>query len=768
MRIRFIGAATAAMLVAGVPLTLQGAGPGTETLAAVPAAETTASAVAVESATTPAGDEPTAAAVTPDPVEVPGQPPACVTTASQKHDIVRLSGDDRFATAACASQLTYPEGAATVLLARGDEAGGYADALAGTVLAHAESAPVLMTRPDELPSATRTELERLDPERVLVLGGTKAVSNAVVRQVEGLGVTAERVAGDDRAGTAAAIADRVGASGTAFVVNGFRPPDALVAGAVAARAGAALLLVDDDRVPPSTAAALEGVGEVVIIGGYGVVSESAEAALVGLVPKVRRVSGASRDETAASVARTFPADATLHVVAGADRSLVDAIAAGWLAALPGGGPVLYAERDAPGHGSDRYLRLGGLADRPPARLLGGTSVLSDDLVATLEQRYDEATAGGPQPELRAFWVHLFDSALKSPAGIDRVLDAATRANLNTVVVQVVRRHDAYYASDVLPRTSDPAMPRDLDLLGRLIPAAKARGLDVHAWFVLAPAYHGAYDEVGLPPGHVYRDHGPASSDPWTTVSHDGRTSDYLDLGVPAVQDHVVAMITEVASRYDVAAIHLDYLRYDGTAWGYHPAVLARFRDATGRSDRPATTDGQWSDFRRGLMSELAQRIHDAVDAIDPDIRISMAAIAQGRGPTELGGFARTRAYAEKFQDWPMWLQRGWIDDVMPMIYFRENHSDHRAWHRDWIGFADGLVDGPGEVAYGHAAYLNNVAESMAQLEAGLAATSGAVLFSYQQDTCQPASDVVCSSVDPIGSLLGHLRAGRFAAPAPAP
>ena len=181
----------------------------------------------------------------------PAASPACVTFPSEDWPIARVAGADRFATAACAARAGYADGADTVVLARGDAAGDYADALAGTVLARAEDAPVLLTGPTSLAAPTRDAIVALGATRVLVLGGPVAISDRVVDEVERLVDDVDRIAGDTRAGTAAAIAARVPGEG-AFVVNGRRPADALTAGAAAARAGDALLLVEPDGIPAET------------------------------------------------------------------------------------------------------------------------------------------------------------------------------------------------------------------------------------------------------------------------------------------------------------------------------------------------------------------------------------------------------------------------------------------------------------------------------------------------------------------------------------
>ena len=144
------------------------------------------------------------------------------------------------------------------------------------------------------------------------------------------------------------------------------------------------------------------------------------------------------------------------------------------------------------------------------------------MVDALEQRYAEAADGGPTAQQRGMWVHLFDDSLKTRAGIEQVLDTAISANLNTVVVQGTRRHDAFYDSDVLPHTTDPDLEAGLDVLGTLIPAAHARGLQVHVWWSMMPSTHPSMQDEDLGPDHVNTQHGAGTAEPWVPGRLDAR------------------------------------------------------------------------------------------------------------------------------------------------------------------------------------------------------------------------------------------------------
>ncbi|USQ77398.1 cell wall-binding repeat-containing protein [Ornithinimicrobium cryptoxanthini] len=86
----------------------------------------------------------------------------------------RISGADRYATAVELSHDYAPP--TNVFLATGLD---WPDALAGAAMAGHEQNPVLLTQQGSVPGVTWTELDRLDPATVVILGGTSAVSTAV-------------------------------------------------------------------------------------------------------------------------------------------------------------------------------------------------------------------------------------------------------------------------------------------------------------------------------------------------------------------------------------------------------------------------------------------------------------------------------------------------------------------------------------------------------------------------------------------------------------
>ena len=175
----------------------------------------------------------------------------------------RIAGSDRFATAAAVSRSAFGAGVPVVYVATGTS---FPDALAGGPAARMGNGPLLLVSPGSVPSATATELSRLKPGRIVILGGTGVVSGTVANGLDAYTTgTVTRLAGVDRYSTAAVISKSAFPTGASvvYIATGSTFPDALAAGAAAARAKAPILLVSPSSIPGATAARASGKVEPV-------------------------------------------------------------------------------------------------------------------------------------------------------------------------------------------------------------------------------------------------------------------------------------------------------------------------------------------------------------------------------------------------------------------------------------------------------------------------------------------------------------------------
>lgn len=156
----------------------------------------------------------------------------------------RVSGADRWETAVrVAREAGAPSG--EVVIVSGTN---YPDAVsAGALTATGDRPPVLLTQRDALPPATLEGLSALRVERAVVIGGSAAVSGRVVEQLQRRGLQVRRLSGDSRFTTSVEVAKeamrRLDGPVPVVFATGQNYPDALSAGAFAARVGGPVVLV---------------------------------------------------------------------------------------------------------------------------------------------------------------------------------------------------------------------------------------------------------------------------------------------------------------------------------------------------------------------------------------------------------------------------------------------------------------------------------------------------------------------------------------------
>lgn len=291
----------------------------------------------------------------------------------------RLAGPDRYATAVAISQNFAS--ADTVYIATGTN---YPDALSAAPAAAAENAPLLLTLPYGLPAVVQTELQRLNPTTVHLVGSTAAIQANVKTQIESLlpGATVDRLAGPDRYATSRQIsAAAFPTASVAYVATGLNFPDALSAAAAAGDRNAPVILVNGvyAAIDAPTRQLLVDMGvTTVYIAGSAVVVSSGIESSIDSIPgvSVTRLAGPDRYQTSVAVnANAFTSETTAYVATG--LGFADALAGAALAGSQGSPLFISQPTCVPAP------TLGALASMgvTTVRLLGSTAVLSDGVAA---------------------------------------------------------------------------------------------------------------------------------------------------------------------------------------------------------------------------------------------------------------------------------------------------------------------------------------------------------------------------------------------------
>jgi putative cell wall-binding protein len=343
---------------------------------------------------------------------------------AEKAPVLRIYGANRYDTSAqIAYELQASVGAAldTVIITSGEN---YPDALAASAMVKTgtNEAAILLTQKDALPVSVANFLS--NPARVAssaqiyVIGGTSAVSDAVVAEIKTLGFVGatqvQRVSGADRYLTAIEVSKNVDVTNTSdiIIVSGTSFADGVAIGAVAASQEFPVLLAGPSGLSTETQARLKallavtGTDETIhIIGGTSAVPSVVEEQIVstavgGRPAQIKRYAGADRYATAALVSAVATAvghTAGLMLVTG--ENFADALSASALAAEDTLTPVLTAS-SALGTSSSAAVAAYVTAETKPEVIVvaGGTSAVSNVVAAAAQAvsptKYDLTFAGG--------------------------------------------------------------------------------------------------------------------------------------------------------------------------------------------------------------------------------------------------------------------------------------------------------------------------------------------------------------------------------------
>lgn len=233
--------------------------------------------------------------------------PAAASTPS----VTRIWGADRYRTATNISKETFAAGSAsTVVLATGRT---FPDALSASGLAGTVRGPLLLTAGTgiSVEPFVLDEVRRVGASRVIIVGGSGAVSEEIERSLGNSGLEVRRIQGPDRYATSAAVAREISASlganfgRQAIIARGDDFADALAAGPIAYSQRMPLLLTRPGELPTATSQAIIDlrVSSAIVIGGTGAVSPSVTQSLGAANVAWNRISGACRFTTAEEVAR---------------------------------------------------------------------------------------------------------------------------------------------------------------------------------------------------------------------------------------------------------------------------------------------------------------------------------------------------------------------------------------------------------------------------------------------------------------------------------
>jgi len=248
------------------------------------------------------------------------------------------------------------------------------------------------------------------------------------------------------------------------------------------------------------------------------------------------------------------------------------------------------------------------------------------------------------------------------AQIIRLLDAAKRCRLNALMVQVRPESDALYSSSLEPwsrfLTGTQGGSPGYDPLAFFIAEGRKRGIGIHAW--LNP-YRGAATSGNRAENHITRRFPQYAYKVGSVV--------YMDPGAPEIQAHILRVVKDLLTRYDLAGIHYDdyFYPYPTDSGKTYPfpddATYSAYRSRGGTLGK--------ADWRRENVNSLIRRTGELVHATRPGAKFGVSPFGIYQPGVPAGIKAGVDQYNQLFGDPVKWLGQGWVDYLAPQLYWRE-------------------------------------------------------------------------------------------------
>ncbi|VIG52720.1 N-acetylmuramoyl-L-alanine amidase [Clostridioides difficile] len=254
--------------------------------------------------------------------------------------ITELTGSDRYETAVKISKEGWKNGSDKVVIINGDVS---IDGIISTPLATTYNAPILLVEKNNVPNSVKSELKRLNPKDIIIIGDESSISKTTANQIKStVNASQTRLNGSNRYETSLLIAKEIDKNHDVEKVyitnaNGGEV-DALTIAAKAGQDKQPIILTDKDSITDNTSKWLENedLQNAYFIGGPQMISTNVINKVNGITKDNvtnNRVYGADRHETNANVIKKFYTDDELEAILVAKSDvLVDALAAGPLAA----------------------------------------------------------------------------------------------------------------------------------------------------------------------------------------------------------------------------------------------------------------------------------------------------------------------------------------------------------------------------------------------------------------------------------------------------
>ncbi len=252
-----------------------------------------------------------------------------------------------------------------------------------------------------------------------------------------------------------------------------------------------------------------------------------------------------------------------------------------------------------------------------------------------------------------------------------ILDSLESLGINAIIFQVRPTADALYKSEFEPVShwlaGKQSFPNEelkiknyefWDPLEWTIEQAHSRNMEVHVWLNPYRVNLAKTDTSMICADHVWRKH------PEWFWEYNKQW--YFDPGLDVTREWICTIVQDIVTRYDIQAIHMDDYFYP------YPAGGKLLPDTKTFAAHPrGFTDIR--DWRRNNVNLAIQDISRTIHECKPEVQFGISPFGVWRNAKVDSTGSATQAgitnYDDLYADIRLWIQRGWIDYVLPQLYW---------------------------------------------------------------------------------------------------
>ncbi|RRD02247.1 glycoside hydrolase family 10 protein [Prevotella sp. OH937_COT-195] len=275
-------------------------------------------------------------------------------------------------------------------------------------------------------------------------------------------------------------------------------------------------------------------------------------------------------------------------------------------------------------------------------------------------------------EFRGAWVQCVNgqftglSTHAMQSSLTHQLNELQKDGVNAIIFQVRPECDALYESSFEPwsrfltGTQGVSPSPYWDPLKWMVEQCHKRGMEIHAW--INPYRAKTKGTNNLSRNHVVIRH------PEWVFEYDGQF--ILNPGIPECREYICKIVNDIVKRYDVDGLHIDDYFYPYPVAGQKIDDERQFK----QNNNGIKNIGDW---RRYNVNVFIKQMHDSITSVKPWVKfgVSPFGIYRNKKTSPIGSETNgLQNYDDLYADVLMWVNNGWIDYVVPQLYWEIGHK----------------------------------------------------------------------------------------------